>query len=187
MNNEITRLLTDARRGDAAAAERVFELVYSELHRQAHLQLHRHGSSGAATLQTTALVHEAYLKLFDVAHLEIEDRRHFFVLAARAMRQVLVDHFRRASAEKRGGSSKPLPLDDCEVPAEQRGEALLALDSALVKLAAVDERLGKVVEWKFFGGLTEIEIAGLLGVTDRTVRNDWQKARAWLANELAAG
>jgi len=187
MNEEITRLLTAAREGDTHAAEQVFDMVYGELRRRAHGQLRRHGSPGAATIQTTALVHEAYLKLFDVAELRIDDRRHFFVLAARAMRQVLIDHFRQASTAKRGGPNKPLPLDDCEVPAEERGDALLALDEALVRLAAVDERLGKIVEWKFFGGLTEIEIAALLGVTDRTVRNDWQKARAWLANALAAG
>jgi RNA polymerase sigma factor (TIGR02999 family) len=184
MEDGITRLLTEARRGDAAASDRVLQLVYGELHRRASGQLRRHGGGGV-TLQTTVLVHEAYLKLFEAARLEIEDRRHFFVLAARAMRQVLIDRFRRASAQKRGGSEEALPLEDWDAAVEERGEALLALDRALEKLLVVDERLGRIVEWKFFGGLTENEIAELLGVTDRTVRNDWQRARAWLAAELS--
>jgi RNA polymerase sigma factor (TIGR02999 family) len=183
MDQNVTELLRAARKGSPEASDDLFALVYQELRGVARRQLRK---NSAGTLQTTALVHEAYLKLCDQASLDVRDRGHFFALASRVMRQVLVDHFRRRSSEKRGGNRVHLPFEDGDIPMEDRGDALLALDRALDKLAALNERLGRVVECRFFGGMTEQDIAGVLGVTDRTVRNDWVKARAWLSRELAS-
>ena len=180
---EITQLLSAAKGGDAAAIDRLYDRVYDELRRIARAKL-RQLSGG--TLHTTELVHEAYLKLFDREDLEFGDRAHFFALSARAMRQILVDTFRRRRAEKRGGDLRPLTLDAAEIPVEQRGDVVLAVDEALSRLSRLSERLGRVVECRFFGGMTEEEIAALLGVTARTVRSDWRKARAWLARDLAS-
>jgi RNA polymerase sigma factor (TIGR02999 family) len=130
-------------------------------------------------------VHEAYLKLADPGRLDVRDRGHLLAVAARAMRQVLVEYARRHRAGKRGGGVAPLALDDVQVAVEERAEELVALDEALGRLAAFAERLARVVELRFFGGLSEEAIAGILGVTDRTVRRDWVKARAWLHAELA--
>jgi len=181
MDRSVTELLISARDGNVEAADSLFGVVYDELRGLARRQL-RGGRGG--TLQTTALVHEAYLKLCDEASLDLNGRAHFFALASRVMRQVLVDHFRRRSSGKRGGGWVRLSLEDGDVPLEERGEAMLALDRALDKLATLDSRLSRVVEYRFFGGMTEVDIAGVLGVSDRTVRNDWVKARAWLSMEL---
>ncbi|MDX1547275.1 MAG: sigma-70 family RNA polymerase sigma factor [Rhodothermales bacterium] len=178
----MTQLLIAAHSGDRAAFEDLYRLVYDELRQVARAQLRRRRPGD--TLQTTALVHEAYLKLCDHARLGVQDRAHFFALSARAMRQILVDHFRRRRAEKRGGAHRPLTLQDGQIPAEARGEVLLALDEALTRLAALDERLAQVVEYKFFGGMTQEEIGQVLGLTERTVRSDWRKARLWLTREL---
>ena len=184
MDVDLTQLLLEARQGRTPARDRLFAAAYPELRQLARAQLRRHASG--STLHTTALVHEAYLKLFDQTQLAQGDRVQFFGIAARAMRQILVDHYRRTTAKKRGGDLERFDLDEQEIPAGMRGEMLLALDEALDRLEAVSPRLAQVVESRFFGGMTEKEIAELMEVSDRTVRNDWRKAKAWLARELGA-
>jgi len=182
MANDITRKLQAARSGDEAAIDELYEGVYQELRNLARKQLNRlHGGP----LQTTEVVHEAYLRLCKQVELGVEDRVHFYVVSARVMRQVLIDHFRSRSAMKRGGKERPLTLDEARVPIEGRGQVLLDLDDALKRLAELSQRLARVVELKFFGGMTEDEIGVALEISARTVRNDWRKARAWLSRELA--
>ncbi|GJG85301.1 DNA-directed RNA polymerase sigma-70 factor [Gemmatimonadetes bacterium T265] len=181
----LTVLLRQAADGDARALDRVFALTYAELHRLAHLV--RRGTPGApaATLSSTALVHEAYLKLVPAADREWRGRAHFFALAARAMRQVLVSAARARLAAKRGGDDVfPVTLDEGAVAAPPRPERLLALDEALDRLAALDARQARVVECRYFAGLTAEETADLLGVSVQTVHRDWRSARAWMAREL---
>jgi len=184
----ITELLVAWRGGDRAALDRLFPLVYEELRRISHRQL---GAERAGhTLSTTALVHEAYLKLVDQTRAQWVDRAQFYAVAARAMRRILVDYARRHRAAKRGGDRERVSLDVqnlgeplAEAPAaaaDERADTLIALDDALARLAELDERLSRVVECRFFGGLTEEETAAVLGVTARTVRRDWVKAKAWL-------
>ena len=180
---EVTGLLRAAGDGDRAAFDRLFPLVYAELRAMADRQLR--GEAVGHTLQATALVHEAYLKLaVPDGAAAWSDRAHFFGIASRAMRQVLVDHARRRRADKRGGawsrttlSGKPLALDSDP-------EELLALDAALEGL---EPRQREIVEMRFFGGMTEEEVAAALGVSDRTVRREWVKARAWLYDALYPG
>ena len=157
-------------------------MVYEELKRIASRQLGR--QQDAHTLSTTALVHEAYLKLVDQTRAEWVDRAHFYAVAAQAMRRILVDHARKHRAAKRGGGDRRVPLDDVDLPIEERAELLVALNEALERLAALDSRLAQVVECRYFGGLSEEETAAALGVTARTVRRDWVKARGWLHEEL---
>lgn len=176
-DGDITGLLAALREGDRAALDRLFPLVYRELHDRAHGQLARHRPGD--TLSTTALVHEAYLKLTDSAHQTYQDRVHFFAVASRAMRQILVDYARRRMAVKRGGAP-PVTLDPEVVGDPGRPEELVALDEALVRLEALDERLARTVEMRFFGGLSVEETAAALGVSPRTVKRDWRKARAVL-------
>jgi len=183
MATDITQMLLDARRGNAEAVDSLYHEVYDELRRLARVQLRR---ISGGTLSTTALVHEAYLKLFDEARVGLKDRNHFFALSARVMRQILVDHFRRGRAAKRGGAVAPLELRDGEVPVDARSDVLLALDEALSRLADLNKRLSQVVEYKFFGGMTQEQIADVLGLSERTVRSDWLKAKAWLARALEA-
>lgn len=177
----ITDLLIQLRGGNAEAMERLFPLVYEELRRMAHRQLQ--GERPGHTLGTTGLVHETYFKLVDQTRVEWQDRGHFFSVASRAMRRILVDYARRYQALRRGGGLHQVPLEEDAAIAE-RGETLLALDEALERLAAVSERLSRVVECRFFGGLSEEETAEALGVTSRTVQRDWAKARGWLYVEL---
>ena len=179
---EITDLLTRLGHGDQESLDRVFALVYEELRRIAHRQ--RRPDSSDETLGTTALVHEAYLKLVDQTRPEWRDRGHFFAVAAMAMRQILVDRARQHHAQKRGGTRRRVSLDDTTLSVEDQAEALVELDAALARLSRVDERLGRVVECRFFGGLTEEETAEALGVTARTVRRDWVKAKGLLYTEL---
>jgi RNA polymerase sigma factor (TIGR02999 family) len=179
---DITGLLVAWRAGDRAAFDRLLPLVYDELRRIAHRQLGRERTDH--TLGTTALVHEAYLKLVDQTRAQLVDRTHFFTVAARAMRRILVDYARRHRAVKRGGAQAPVSLDETTIVADQRAETLVALDEALTRLAAVDVRLSQVVECRFFGGLTEEETAEALAVTARTVRRDWVKAKGWLSHAL---
>lgn len=179
--NDTTQLLIRARQGDEAAFDSVFERVYGELRRLARAQLRRRSGN---TLATTELVHEAYLRLFDDRRIDSHDRIHFLSLAARAMRQILIEHFRARSAGKRGGGTPDATLDGERVAARDRGEALLAIDAALDDLGRRDPRLGRVVEYKFFGGMTEAEVATALGVSPRTVSNDWRRAKAWLTVAL---
>jgi RNA polymerase sigma factor (TIGR02999 family) len=170
---QVTRL-----RGDSSAGDQIFSLVYQELRQIAHRQLR--SQRVGHTLSTTALVHEAYLKLVDPARVPSCDRAHFLALAARAMRQILIDYARQHATAKRGGDWQRVPLDMTEISVEERADTLLALDEALTRLAGMNERLSRVVECRFFGGLTEEETAEALSVTERTVRRDWVKARAWL-------
>lgn len=181
---EITTLLAAAGAGDRGASDRLFEAVYAELRRIARRQ--RAASAPMATLSTTALVHEAYLKLSGEARWSVEDRRHFFALAARAMRHVLVDHVRRRGRLKRGGGALALDLEAEEIAAPDRGEELVALDEALGRLESVEPDLAQLVEWRFFAGLSVEEIAELTGVSDRTVKRRWRSARAFLYQDLAS-
>lgn len=180
----VTRLLHAARDGDASAFDRLMPLVYTELKQVAGRAL-RHEYDDQAP-RTTALVHELYLKLVDHAQIDWHGRAHFFTIAARAMRQILVDHARKRNAKKRGGDRQRTTLVERLLASEARWEDMIALDEALDQLDAVDTRLRKVVEYRFFGGMTESEIANVLDVSTRTVQRDWVKARAWLYDTLYA-
>jgi RNA polymerase sigma factor (TIGR02999 family) len=180
----VTELLLELRDGRAGAMDRLFPLVYEELRRVAHRALR--GERTGHTLGTTGLVHEAYLRLVDQTRLEYRDRAHFYGIAARAMRHILVDYARRHRAAKRGGAQAVIPLDEAMLGVEDRAEALLALDEALSRLEAVDARLGQIVQCRYFGGFTEEETAEVVGVTARTVRRDWLKAKGWLHHQLTA-
>jgi RNA polymerase sigma factor (TIGR02999 family) len=183
--HEITELLVELRGGNADAMDRLVPLVYGELQRIAHRQLGHERASG--TLCTTALVHEAYLKLVEQRRAEWTDRTHFLAIAARVMRRIVVDHARKHRTAKRGSARPRLSLDDVTVPVEERADLLVELDEALTRLGGLDERLARVVECRFFAGLTEEETAEVLHVTPRTVRRDWVKAKGWLYQELSAG
>lgn len=183
MATDVTQLLVDFQEGDPTAADRLWSEVYDELRRIAHHKLRHERQSH--TMSTTALVHEAYLKLVDQSQVEWQDRLHFFAMSSRIMRNILIDYARRRNAQKRGGDRPHLQLDDAIISAEKSAHVFLALDEALKQLAEVDERLGRVVEYRFFGGMQEKEIAELLGVSKRTVRRDWRKAKAWLSRALA--
>lgn len=177
---EVTRLLHAAQGGDQEALDRLVPLIYEDLRRLARRQLDREG--GGHTLQTTALIHEAYLKLAGPGGAQAaSNRAHFMAIAARAMRQVLVDYARRRKAAKRGGGIIYATLGDAAEPVDASAEELLALNDALDQL---DPRQRQVIECRFFGGMEEKEIAEALGVSERTVRRDWVKARAWLHRAL---
>jgi RNA polymerase sigma factor (TIGR02999 family) len=180
--HRITDLLLQLRGDRTEAMDQLFPLVYEELRRMAHRQLDR--ERPGHTLETSALVHETYLKLVDQTRVEWRDRAHFFRVAAWAMRRILVDYARKYRALRRGGGRQPVPLDEAEVGVAERGETLLALNDALDRLAKLNQRLSQVVECRYFGGLTEEETAEALGVTPRTVQRDWVKARGWLYLEL---
>lgn len=169
--------------GSDRAADHLFALVYDELKRIARRQLG--GGPNLATLNTTALVHEAYLKLGGDARWTAHNRMHFFALAARAMRMIIIDHARERSRVKRGGRNKPISLEDLEIPVDRPADELLAVDRALTRLEALDPDLARLVEWKFFCGLSVDEIAELLAVSERTVKRYWRAARAFLYQELA--
>jgi RNA polymerase sigma factor (TIGR02999 family) len=181
----VTELLARARDGGglSRAMEQLMPLVYDELRAIAHRQLR--GERTQHTLSTTALVHEAYLRLVDQQRVQWQDRTHFFAVAARVMRRVLVDYARRRVARKRDGAAKAVPLDDALLVADDQADMLPELDEALTRLATRDERMARVVELRFFAGLTEAETAEVLGVSPRTVRYDWIKAKGWLYRELA--
>ena len=179
---DTTQLLARSRAGDDPAREELLPRVYEELHRIAHARLARHRPGD--TLNTTALVHEAYLKLVDGARAGWHDRAHFVALASRAMRFILVDYARARMVGKRGGGQIVLPLDESRVAAEDRAEDLLDLHEALEHLAEADERLGRLVEYRFFGGMTHEEIADVTGMSVPTVKRDWRRARAWLYHTM---
>jgi RNA polymerase sigma factor (TIGR02999 family) len=179
---EVTRLLDALRGGDPGALDRLYPLVYTELRRAAAGLLRR--ERPGHTLQPTALVHEAYIKLADRAGADVRNRAHFFGVAARAMRQVLVDHARRRNAAKRGGGAVAVEVNSGLTDRALPFDELLALDDALERLGQVSHRLRQVVEYRFFGGLSEEEVAEVLGVTVRTAQRDWAKARAWLYAEV---
>lgn len=182
---DVTRLLRDWSRGEPAALDQLMPLVYDELRRVAARFL-RDERSGH-TLQSTALVHEAYLKLVDQRQVRWEDRAHFFAVAAQVMRRILVDHARRHGAAKRGSGGTKLPLDAVVLIDPEPDANLVTLDAALERLAALDARQARIVELRFFGGLTIEETASVLHVSPATVKNDWSLARAWLYRELEIG
>ena len=181
--HEVTQILEEWRAGNDSASERLFPLVYDQLRRQARKHLNRERADH--TLQPTALVHEAYLKLVDQTAPTIENRAHFFAFASRVMRQILVDHAREHKAEKRGGAAQRLSLADIDLLPHQGAADMLELDQAMRKLEAIDQRKCRVVDMRFFGGLKESEIADVLGVTEKTVRRDWQFAKLWLYREMS--
>jgi RNA polymerase sigma factor (TIGR02999 family) len=180
--NPATDLLLRAHDGDTVAVSAIFPLIYDELRRLAHRQLQR--ESEGHTLSTTALVHEAYLRLIDQTRVEWQGRAHFMAIAATAMRRILIDRARRHLSDKRGGQLRRVPLETVDLGAEDRADVLLALDEALERLRALNERQARIVECRFFGGLTEEETAEALGVGLRTVKRDWAKARSWLYQEI---
>jgi RNA polymerase sigma factor (TIGR02999 family) len=181
--HEVTEILREWFGGDEKAAERLFPLVYDELKRQARRSLSNERRDH--TLQPTALVHEAYLRLLDQTVLRAENRTHFFAIASRLMRQILVDHARNRNAEKRGGAAQRLSLEDKDVSLEEIAGDILSLNDALERFEKFDERKARVVEMRFFAGLKESEIADVLGVNEKTVRRDWQFAKLWLYRELS--
>lgn len=181
-NHEVTEILQEWRKGDQSASERLFPLVYDELKRIARRHLSRERVNH--TLQPTALVHEAYLRMIDQSSPAIENRTHFFAFAARVMRQILVDHSRQHKAQKRGGAAQRFSIINVDILPEQSAGDILELDEALQKLERLDQRKCRVVDMRFFGGLKENEIAEVLGVTEKTVRRDWQFAKLWLYREL---
>lgn len=180
----VTDLLVRAGVGDRDAFDGAFPLIYGELRRLARHHMRR--ESPEHTLSTTALVHEAYLRLVGGPLGGWHDHPHFLAIASRAMRRILVEHSRRASRAKRGGRARVVvPLDGvAELAIDERADLVVALDEALEKLAALDDRQARVIECRFFGGLTEEETALALGVGLRTVKRDWAKARSWLFAEL---
>jgi len=181
-SEDVTGLLRAAEAGDRDALDRLFSVLYGRLRSIAHRQLRK--APGEQTLSTTALVNEAYLKLSRGARWSARDRSHFFSLAGRAMRMILVDHARSRSRGRRGSGLRPLDLDAVDIPIEERAAELVALDEALDRLGAVDEDLARLVEWRFFAGLSVEEIADLSGRSVRTVKRHWQTARAFLFAEL---
>jgi RNA polymerase sigma-70 factor, ECF subfamily len=180
---EITRLLRAWGGGDRAAMEDLAPLVYGELHRMAQRYLRRENPGN--TLQPTALVHEAYLRLVDVENMRWEDRAHFFAVSAQMMRRILVDAARARGCTKRGGNVQHLNLNESIDGMPDRGDDLVALDEALDALAQFDARKARVVEMRFFGGLSVEETAAVLGISGPSVLRDWKLARAWLMRELA--
>jgi RNA polymerase sigma factor (TIGR02999 family) len=179
---DATDLLLQAHAGEPGAVDRVFPLIYHELRRLAHRQLLHEGPG--RTLNTTGLVHEAYLKLIDQTRVQWNGRAHFMAIAATAMRRILIDRARARRSAKRGGGAKPVPLELVELAVEERADLLLSLDEALTRLSAFDRRQAQVVECRFFGGMTEEETAEALGLGLRTVKRDWAKAKSWLYREI---
>jgi RNA polymerase sigma factor (TIGR02999 family) len=182
-SNEVTELLIDWSNGDKAAYDRLVPLVHDELHRLAHRYMSR--ERPGHTLQTTALVDEAYVRLVD-KKVQWQNRGHFFAIAARVMRHILVDHARAHASQRRGGGAQKFELNEAMVMARERGAELVALDEALRQLTAFDERKARVVELRFFGGLTVNETAQVLGISSNTVDRDWSTARAWLYNAVTS-
>jgi RNA polymerase sigma factor (TIGR02999 family) len=182
MSTPITRLLAEVRAGDSKSLDRLFALVYEELRGLAHRQLERAGPR--RMIDTTALVHEVYLKVSAAENPAWEHRRHFYGVAARAMRQIIVDQARRHRAQKRGGKLEHVGLDDGALSVEEHAGELVALDEALAGLEEHDPRLARVIELRFFAGLSVEDTARVLDVSDRTVKRDWRVARAFLHREL---
>jgi RNA polymerase sigma factor (TIGR02999 family) len=178
----VTGLLLEWRRGDGEALARLMPIVYDELHRIAARQLRRERSDH--TLQPTAVVHEAFLKLVDMARLQWQDRVHFLAVASRLMRQVLLDHARARLTAKRGSGASAFDLFEQDAAVEPRRLDVLALDAALERLTALDPQQAQLVELRFFGGLTLQETAEVLGCSTSTVKRDWDTARTWLFREL---
>lgn len=185
IRDRTTALLEPGTEGDPARLDALLPLVYDELRGLAHRQLA--GERAGHTLRTTALVHEAYVRLVDDTRVTRKGRAYFFGAAAQAMRQVLVDHARRHAARKRGGGARPVSLDAATLAVDEIADELLDLDRALVELAGRNPRHARVVECRFFGGLSVEETADALDVSPRTVKYDWALARAWLHDALRGG
>jgi RNA polymerase sigma-70 factor (ECF subfamily) len=179
---EITGLLLAWGNGDKAALDRVIPLVYQELRRLAHRQMRRERAGD--TLQTTALVNEAYLRLVDYERMQPRDRVHFLAIAAQAMRRILIERARSRRSAKRGSGGQQVSLDEAADVSDERAADVLALDEALTQLAVIDPRKSQIVELKYFGGLTIEETAEVLGVSAPTVERDWRTARIWLHREI---
>ena len=180
---EVTEHLLAWRQGDEAALERLMPVIYQELRRLARRRMRQENPNH--TLQTTALVNEAYLRLVKGQQVSWQDRAHFFALSARMMRRILVDHARSRRYQKRGGGGQRVTLDEAMVVSQEKGEDVVALDEALKSLAADDPRKGQVVELRFFGGLSVKETAEVLRVSTRTVVREWELAKVWLLRELS--
>jgi len=182
---EVTRLLLAWNDGDEGALEKLIPAVYQELRRLAGRQMRRERPEHS--LQATALINEAYLRLVDLRNVQWQNRAHFFALSARLMRRILVDYARARHYAKRGGGAQAVPLDQSVVVSPEHSKDLVAVDDALKALGQVDDRKAQVVELRFFGGLTEEEAAEVLKVSPETVRRDWKLAKVWLLRELSRG
>jgi len=182
MHRQVTELLREWSKGDQNALDELMPLVLDELRRLAHQHMRR--ERAGHVLQTSALINEAYLRLVDQPQTRWQDRAHFFGIAARLMRQVLVDDARRRNAAKRGGSLIQVPLDEVGTQAQTQAANVSRLDDALQRLEKIDQRQGKIIELRFFGGLSIDETAKVLKVSPGTVMRDWTFARAWLRNEM---
>jgi RNA polymerase sigma-70 factor (ECF subfamily) len=179
----VTGMLRDWTNGDQEALDKLIPVVYDELRRQAARYLR--GERPGHTLQTTALIHEAYLRLIKQHNVEWKDRAHFYAIAARLMRQILVDHARKRQAAKRGGSDIKVPLEEEMAISPERSVDLVALDEALTRLAGIDPQQSRIVEMRYFSGLSTEETAEVMGVSSRTVKRDWNVAKAWLRQEIS--
>ncbi len=183
--SEITQILQDWNDGNEDAKERLLPIVYDELKRQARILMSRERSNH--TLQPTALVHEAFMRLGETSGIDWQNRSHFYGIASRLMRQILVDHARLHAATKRGNNPIHFSIDDLQIPVEQRAESILILSEILDRLAEFDEQQAQIVEMRFFGGMSNPEIAEALGISERTVGREWQSAKLWLFRELNRG
>ncbi|HEX9639386.1 MAG TPA: sigma-70 family RNA polymerase sigma factor [Acidobacteriota bacterium] len=181
---EVTRLLSAWSEGDRAALDRLLPLVEHELRRLAHRHMRR--ERGDHTLQTTALVNEAYLRLIGQRQVRWQNRAHFFGIAAQFMRRILIDHARKHAYAKRGGGARKISLDQAPVLSDERAAELVALDDALRSLAELDQRKSRVVELRYFGGLSVEETAEVVGISPDTVAREWRRAKAFLRRELSA-
>jgi len=183
--DDVTQLLIKWSRGDKAALDDLMPVVHSELRRLARRYMAR--ERPGHTLQTTALINEAYLRLVDQHSVQWQDRAHFFAVAAQVMRHILVDHARKYQSDKRGAGAQKLALDEVAIANEERAAELVALDEALERLAALDQRQSQIVELRFFGGLTVDETAEVMKLAPITVMREWRLAKAWLRDTIAGG
>jgi len=184
-SQEVTRLLLAWRNGDQEALERLTPLVYGELRRMAHRYMRR--ESPDHTLQTSALVNEAFLRLIDCQQVDWQNRAHFYGIAAQMMRQILIDHARSHARAKRGGGLHQVSFEETAIVSEERAAELIALDDALTALASFDLNKSRIVELRFFGGLTNEEVGEVMGMSLRTIEREWRKAKAWLRRAISKG
>jgi RNA polymerase sigma factor (TIGR02999 family) len=181
-SEEITQLLVDWRNGDPAGFDKLYSLVYDELHYLASRYMRRERADH--TLQTTALVHEAYVRLVRQSDATLNDRTHFFAVAAKVMRQILIDHARSRNFDKRGGNAQKISLEEAAIISDERAEELIILDRALVELEKIDPRQSQIVELRYFGGMTLAETGDFLQISADTVTRDWNVAKAWLYRQI---
>jgi RNA polymerase sigma factor (TIGR02999 family) len=184
-SEQVTQLLIEWSEGNKAAIDKLLPLIYDELRRLARYYMRR--ERAGHTLQTSALVNEAYLRLIDQKSVRWQNRAHFFAIASQLMRRILLDHARRRHKSKRGGDAQKIPLDEAAVVSGERAAELIALDDALTSLDAIDQRKSKIVELRFFGGLNIEETAEVLEISPATVQREWSMAKAWLYREISEG